>query len=166
MGLMIDLQPRAGPALVVGGGVVAARKVANLLAGGFAVTVVSPLVARAIREDARARLVERPFEAADIDEAPYAVVFACTDERAVNARVGELAHARRIPVVVADSANESTFYTPATYRDGDLVVGISTTATSPALAKTILGAVTAVLGSRPTGPTAGRSARGSRTGGP
>ena len=44
MGMMIDLQPGAGPALVAGGGPIAARKARNLVEGGFAVTVVAPAV--------------------------------------------------------------------------------------------------------------------------
>ena len=40
MGYLIDLQPSIGPALVVGGGTVAARKIHGLLAGGFEVMPV------------------------------------------------------------------------------------------------------------------------------
>ncbi|MBK6663896.1 MAG: NAD(P)-dependent oxidoreductase [Thermoflexaceae bacterium] len=44
MGLLIDVQPSAGVALVIGGGAVALRKVRSLVEAGFAVEVVAPVV--------------------------------------------------------------------------------------------------------------------------
>jgi siroheme synthase-like protein len=144
---MIDLQPSSGHALVVGGGEVAARKVRALVEAEFAITVIAPLIADEIRRAPFVTLVERAYASSDLEhEVGFAVVFACTDSREVNQRVGIEARARHIPVVVADAQAESTFFTPATLRDGDLAIAISTGGASPALARRIREKIAAALG--------------------
>lgn len=137
MGLMVMLQPEFGRALVVGGGKVALRKVKGLAEAGFEVTVIAPMVMDEIRLAPSVSVVQRPFEPADIDAERYAIVFACTDDREVNASIGRAARAKGLPVLVADAQEESTFFTPAVLRDGDLVVGVSTGGASPTLARKI-----------------------------
>jgi precorrin-2 dehydrogenase/sirohydrochlorin ferrochelatase len=143
MSLPIGLLPRFGRALVVGGGGVAERKVAGLVEAGFAVTVVAPRVNSAIRGRV-AEIRARPFEPGDLEG--HAIVFACTDDRRVNRAVGEAARARGLPVLVADSQAESTFFTPAVHRDGDLVVAVSTGGASPRLAAELRDRVARALG--------------------
>ena len=144
---MIDLQPASGHALVVGGGKVASRKVRALVEAEFAITVVAPLIAGEIRQAPFVTLLERAFEGGDLDhEVGFAVAFACTDSREVNREVGIEARARHIPVVVADAQAESTFFTPATLRDGDLAIAISTGGASPALTRRIREKIAAALG--------------------
>ncbi len=148
MGLMIDLQPSSGPALVVGGGTVASRKVRGLVEAGFAITVIAPHISDDIRNAPSTSVHERPFEPADLDPGHgFSVVFACTDSRDVNRAVGDAARARRIPVVVTDRQDESTFFTPAMLRDGDLAIAISTGGASPGLARSIRDKIAAALGS-------------------
>ncbi len=136
MSILVEVRPEAGPALVVGGGGVAGRKVRGLVDGGFAVTVVAPEVADAIRALAGITLEVREFAGDDIDRHPrWALVYACTDQREVNRLAGALARSRGIPVLVADAQAESTFFSPATLRDGGLQVGVSTGGADPALAR-------------------------------
>lgn len=136
MSILVELRPEAGPALVLGGGRVAARKVRGLVDGGFAVTVVAPEIGEAIRALAGITLEERAFAEGDIDRDPrWALVYACTDRREVNRLAGALARPRGIPVLVADAQAESTFFSPATLRDGGLQVGVSTGGADPALAR-------------------------------
>jgi siroheme synthase-like protein len=73
---------------------------------------------------------------------------ACTNDRAVNEQVGQLARAANIPVLVADRQGESTFFTPATIRDGELTVSVSTGGASPTLAKFIRERIVTALGPR------------------
>jgi siroheme synthase-like protein len=148
MGLLIDLQPSAGPALVVGGGRIAARKVRNLAEAEFEIVVVAPAVLDEIRMAPHTTVIERPFEAGDLRARPFAAVFACTDSREVNRHVGELAWRARIPVVVADAAEESTFFTPATLREGEVAIAVSTGGASPGLARLIREAIVNALGPR------------------
>lgn len=147
MSMMIDLQPSAGPALVVGGGAVALRKVRNLAEGEFQATVIAPDVLDEIALLPFVSVVRRGFEDADIDVAPpWSLVFACTNVREVNRRIGELARAHNIPVVVTDRQAESTFFTPATIRDGELAIAVSTGGASPGMAKLIRERIVSALG--------------------
>jgi siroheme synthase-like protein len=166
VGILIDLQPDAGPALVIGGGTVAARKVRALAEAGFSVTVIAPEVARAIRDSGAVTVIERPFEPGDLGPGThYALVFACTDSREVNRAAGELAHERGIPVVVADAQDESTFFSPATVRDGELAIAVSTGGASPVLAREIREKIVAALGPGwGTAIAAARTERESRLG--
>lgn len=143
MSIMIEVHPAIGPALVVGGGAVAARKVATLIESGFQVTVIAPDIDDGIVEG-EATVVIRAFAAGDTSG--FALVFACTDNRRVNREVGDEARAAGIPVLVADSQPESTFFSPAVHRNGDLVVGISTGGASPALAQAFRDRVAALFG--------------------
>ncbi len=56
----VNLDLRGRRALVVGGGSVAARKVAGLLASGAQVTVVAPKAVDEIADDHRVRWHQRP----------------------------------------------------------------------------------------------------------
>lgn len=148
MSIIIELLPEAGPALIAGGGRIALRKARNLAEGGFAFTVVAPTIDDAICRLPSATVIERAFEDADMDAQAWSLVFACTNAREVNRRVGELARERRIPVVVTDRQAESTFFTPATVRDGAVSVAVSTGGASPGMAKALRERVTAALGPR------------------
>jgi len=146
MSMMIELRPEAGPALIVGGGAIGLRKARNLSDGQFLVTVIAPEIDEGFRPLPFTTVIERPFEESDIDSMPpWALVFACTNNREVNRRIGELARARNIPVVVTDRQGESTFFTPATLRDGDITVAVSTGGTSPETAKKVRIAIADVL---------------------
>jgi siroheme synthase-like protein len=147
MSMMIELLPDAGPALIVGGGTVALRKARNLAEGEFRITVIAPEVLEGFRTLPFVTHEQREFVAADLDAVPsWALVFACTNDRDVNRRVGELARARNIPVVVTDRQAESTFFTPATMRDGDIAIAVSTGGASPGLAKFIREKIAAAVG--------------------
>jgi siroheme synthase-like protein len=147
---IIEVLPEAGPALVVGGGAVATRKVRNLAEGQFRITVIAPVISEEIRLAPWVTPIEREFQDSDISiEPPFALVFACSDSREVNRRVGVLARAARIPVVVTDAQDESTFFTPAVVRDGEVTIAVSTRGASPILAREIREAIVTVLKSGP-----------------
>ena len=145
MSVLIELRPESGPVLVVGGGAIALRKARTLVDGGFAVTVVSPVITADLQSIA-ARCTEREFEDRDISEQRWALVLACTDDRDVNQRVGSSAREKGIPVLVADAQDESTFFSPAVFRDGALQVAVSTGGADPSLAKTIRERIVGALG--------------------
>ena len=105
-------------ALVVGAGKIAARRVEVLTRFGASVTVVAP----ERRAEFAAAWAARPFAPADLDGVYLAV--AATDDRAVNHEIYKLCQARHIPVSVADSAAESTFYFPAVCQGGGLTAGL------------------------------------------
>lgn len=106
--------------VVVGGGTVAQRRIAGLLAAGAAVTVVSPDVTAGIEAlvtSGEVRWIARPYRDGDLDGAWYAL--ACTDDPTVNAAVVAEAERHRVFCVRADDGNAGTAVTPAVgHHDG------------------------------------------------
>lgn len=128
--VMLDL---AGvPVLVVGGGTIAGRKTAGLLAAGAIVTVVAPVVLPELAA-AAADVRERPYEVADLDG--QQLVLTATDDPIVNARVASDARANGVWVNSADDPQNCTFILPAVARQGSVVVAVGTDGSSPALAR-------------------------------
>ena len=126
----VDLSGSRG--LIVGGGAVALRKVQKLLPYGPELTVVAPELRREFEELEGLELARRPFDEGDLEGRAFVV--AATGDRQVNHRVAELCKARRIPVNVADSREDSSFLFPALLRRGELSVGVSAGGASPAAA--------------------------------
>jgi len=127
--VFLDLKDR--PVLVVGAGKVALRKTRGLLEAGARVTVVSP----EWQPDFQAmpvRLIRRGFRASDL--AGNVLVFAATDDRQVNHRIGIAAKGKGVFVNVADSAEECGFVVPARVERGELHIAISTGGTNPRVA--------------------------------
>jgi len=120
--------------LVVGGGEVAARKAQGLLDAGAAVHVVSPEVCPEVQA-LPVKILRRPFREADVDSA--AVVIAATNDPDVNTRVAAAAQLANVPVNVVDQPGLCSFFLPAVVRRGPLVIGVSTSGASPALAKAV-----------------------------
>ncbi len=124
------------PCLVVGGGEVAARKVALLRKAGGKVTVVAPsLCQRLSLQREHGEIVHQPrrFAAEDIDE--HVIVIAATDDAAVNQLVSELAQQRGIPVNVVDQPALCSFTMPSIVDRSPVVVAVSTGGASPVLAR-------------------------------
>ncbi len=117
--------------LVVGGGTVAAAKVAGLLAAGAVVHVVSLEVGAGVRAQA-VTWEERAYERGEV--AGYRLVVACTDDPAVNQAVFDDGEARGIWVNAADDPERCSYTLPARLERGRLLVTVSTSGESPALA--------------------------------
>ncbi|HEX6598678.1 MAG TPA: bifunctional precorrin-2 dehydrogenase/sirohydrochlorin ferrochelatase [Gemmatimonadaceae bacterium] len=112
--------------LIVGGGPVAARKLAAFLQVGARVRIVALDATDEIRSLADAGEVEwlaRGYQPSDLGDAQ--LVIAATDDRAVNAKVAADARAAYRQVNVADEPDEGTFTMMAVHRSGSLVVGVS-----------------------------------------
>ena len=63
------------------------------------------------------------------------LIFAATNSPPTQAAVRKDAEALGVPVNVSDDAEESSFIVPASFAQGDLLVAISTSGASPALAR-------------------------------
>ncbi len=126
--IFLDLKDR--PVLVVGAGRVALRKTRGLLEAGARVTVVAPEWLPEF-EELPVRLVRRPFRASDI--AGSMLVFAATDDRLANHRVGVVAKGKGIFANIADSAEECDFVVPARLHRGDVQVAVSSGGENPRL---------------------------------
>lgn len=121
--------------LIIGGGKVAARKVAELVTCGASVHVVSPEMCAEMREQIEEHEISfarREFVEADVEGA--LIVIAATDDREVNERVASAARQCGAIYNVVDVPELCRFTAPAVVRRGPLTVTVSTTGTSPALA--------------------------------
>lgn len=122
--------------LCVGGGAVAARKVAGLIDGGAQLHVVAPDVVPALRAAVRAGRVaweRRRYRHGDIGNAH--LVIAATADAGVNATVAADADAAgRLVVRVDDAAGSSAAFMGAVRRE-PLVIGVSTSGAAPGLAR-------------------------------
>ncbi|MGH9109299.1 MAG: precorrin-2 dehydrogenase/sirohydrochlorin ferrochelatase family protein [Acidimicrobiales bacterium] len=131
----VSLVVAGRPCLVVGGGPVAARKVAGLAASGARVTVVAPRVAPAIAEligRAPVTVCRRRYRSGEA--ARYRLVVTATGVAEVDAAVAADADAAGVWVNSADDLAHCTFLLPAVHRDGPVTVAVSTGGASPALA--------------------------------
>ncbi|MCC6167507.1 MAG: bifunctional precorrin-2 dehydrogenase/sirohydrochlorin ferrochelatase [Caldilineaceae bacterium] len=139
------------PVVVIGGGPVAARKVAGLLAVQAAVTIVSPALTPELALLAamgRVYWINRPYVPGDLAGARLA--FAATDVRAVNAQVAGEAAQRGLLCNVADAPEEGSFHLPAVHRQAELVVAVSTGGTAPGRARRLRDRIAAWLAATPT----------------
>ena len=127
--IFIDLKDR--PVLVVGAGKVALRKTKGLLEAGARVTVVAP-ECEAEFETLPVRLVRRRFRASDL--AGAMLIFAATDDRMTNHRIGIAAKGKGVFANIADSAEECDFMVPARVQRGTVQIAVSTGGESPRLA--------------------------------
>ena len=134
--LPIFLKVEDRPCLVVGGGKVAARKVALLKRAGASITTVSPALCDELSElleQGAITHVARDFQDEDLDDC--VLVIAATDDEAVNHAVSELANAQRIPVNVVDSPDLCSFIMPSIIDRSPVQIAVSTGGASPVLAR-------------------------------
>ncbi len=132
--VFLDLNNK--PVLVVGGGNVALTKVEGLLDAGAQVTVVSPELddrMEQLRDDGRFMFIHRKYEPGDLEG--YELVFAATDDGSDNHEVWKEGRERHIWVNAVDDIPNCDFIMPGIVRKGDLVIAISTSGTSPAMAR-------------------------------
>lgn len=127
-------------AVVIGGGTVAERKVGGLLEAGAAVRVVAPMIVdglrrRATASDGMASLCERAFEPVDLDGAWYVV--AATGDPMVQQAVADECERRGIWCNAVDDPERCTALLPAVHRSGDVIVAVSTSGSSPTLARVL-----------------------------
>ena len=134
--IYVDMRRRR--CLVIGGGVVAERKVASLVEAGAAVTVISPDITELIALWSKSGAIDflaRRYRTGDLAE--FEIAFVATDDSEINAAVYEEGKNRGVWVNSADDPEHCDFILPSIIRRGDLAVAISTGGESPALARAV-----------------------------
>jgi uroporphyrin-III C-methyltransferase/precorrin-2 dehydrogenase/sirohydrochlorin ferrochelatase len=147
--LPIFIQLRGSPAVVVGGGNVALRKVDLLLRAGARVTVIAPK----LHDELRALAVRGQLNYVALEFHPHhldgtSLVIAATDSRDVNAAVSAAAQARRLPINVVDDPELSTFIFPAIIDRSPVIVAVGSSGHSPVLARRVRQQIEALLPAR------------------
>ena len=128
--------------VVVGGGPVAASKLAGLLVAGARITVVAPQIVDEIRAHEAVTLIEAEFRPAHLAGARWVVAAATPD---VNRDVAAAAAVRGLFVNAVDEPATASAYLGGVVRRGEVEIAISTGGTAPALAGLLRQALEAVL---------------------
>ena len=122
------------PCTVVGGGEVAARKVALLLRAGARVTVYAPELCDALTELARAGgIVHRVERFHDEALAGSVLAVAATDDEEVNRRVSQAARRHARFRSTSDRPGLCTFIIPSIVDRSPVLVAVSSGGSSPVL---------------------------------
>ena len=116
--------------LLVGGGQVAAGKLAGLLADGALVTVVAPEVRPELHQPG-VTINQRPFVPADLDDVWYVVAAA---PPAINKDVLDAAEHRHVFVNAVDDPAHASAYAGSVVRRAGVTIAFSTDGRAPALA--------------------------------
>ena len=126
---------REAKVLLVGAGVVAARKATLLKKAGASLHVVALAVSESCRAllDDNDTISERAVTASDLDG--VSLIIAATDDRELHVWLAESARARQIPINVVDTPELCDFIFPAIIDRNPILIGISSSGKSPVLAR-------------------------------
>lgn len=127
---------RGRPALVIGGGELAAEKVRGLRAAEARVTVAAAELCDELRRAAEVgeiRWTGRPHRRGGM--AGCAIVMAATGDPAENAALFAEAREAGVPINAADDPAHCDFILPSVVRDPPLTLAISTGGASPAISR-------------------------------
>ena len=134
--LPVFLSLKQQPALVIGGGQVAARRIGLLLQAQARVTVVAPALEAGLeqlRDSGQIQHLEQVYQPDVIDDCR--LVIAATDDDQVNRQVAADARALNIPVNVVDEPGLCSFIMPSIVDRSPVVIAISTGGSSPVLSR-------------------------------
>lgn len=134
--ILVNLQDQ--PVLVVGGGKVAERKIESLLAHGAAVRLAARTLTPGLKryvDEGRVMHLGPEFEESQLDR--IFLVVAATDDAAMNRKVSEHARLKGLLINAVDQPEDCNFIVPSVLRRGDLVIAVSTSGKSPAMAKKV-----------------------------
>jgi siroheme synthase-like protein len=120
--------------LVVGGGTVAERRVSKLLAAGAKVRLIAPALTSALRQLRAAGSIEwiaREWQTGDVAGYSQALlVFAATDNPAINQAVAAEARSAGRLVNLADDSTHSDFILPGVVQSGEITLTVTSAALS------------------------------------
>lgn len=108
--------------LVVGGGQVAWQKIRTLAKFSRTIIVLAPIISRAIAK-LKIRLIRAAYCAKYLEGID--LVFACTNDRKLNARIKADANKKKILVNVIDDPSLCDFIMPAIYKKAEMTVAVS-----------------------------------------
>ena len=118
------------PVLVIGGGPVAERKILNLLQVGARVRLIAPALTPALEQAAKGGSIDwhaRPWSPEDVNNFQDALlVFAATDDPAVNEQVAQEARQAGRLVNRADKPAACDFTLPGVVQSGEITLAVST----------------------------------------
>jgi precorrin-2 dehydrogenase / sirohydrochlorin ferrochelatase len=134
--VLLDLSGKK--VIIIGGGKVAQRKIETLLSYGAVIHVISKDLTpelKSLLEKGDIKLLGDEFDESFIKDAFLLIV--ATNDKTLNRKVSSIAREKNILVNTVDQPEECSFIVPSIIKRDDLIVAISTSGKSPALAKRI-----------------------------
>ena len=126
--------------VLVGGGTVAADRLASLQPTGARVTLVAPRVrprTRPLLDAPRVHWLQQPWSPHLLESLAPDLVLVAVDDPTLSTAIAEQCRNARIPVNVADQPPLCDVYFASVHRDGPLQVAVSTNGAGPGLAARI-----------------------------
>lgn len=135
--LPLSFKLEGEPVLLVGAGVVAARKARLLKRAGAQLKVVACEISPEVRAllDEHDLCLERGFHESDCRD--IRLIVAATDSSALHEGIYALARQRNIPINVVDNPDLCTFIFPAIIDRNPIIIAVSSSGQSPVLARLI-----------------------------
>lgn len=132
--------------LVVGGGKVGARKAFNLAKANAKVTVISDKFLKSFESLGKKniKLKKRKYKTKDVQK--QFLVFAATNNKKLNFKIKKDASKLSVLCNVADNLKLSSFILPSIVDRKDLILAVSTSGASPAMAKIIRQKLESIFG--------------------
>jgi uroporphyrin-III C-methyltransferase/precorrin-2 dehydrogenase/sirohydrochlorin ferrochelatase len=152
--LPIHLDTRHRNILIVGGEGAAEAKLRTLMKTEAKLLVIAEEISSEIQkwaDEGRLELAQRDVTPEDIEGA--GLVYAATEDPAMNAKISQAARAFGIFVNAADQKPDCDFFTPALVDRSPVTISIGTEGTSPGLARALKADLESKLPAS-TGPTA------------
>ena len=133
----VGLKLSGQPVLIVGGGVIATRKARLLARAGADLWVMAPDVSDELASliSASDRLLIQEWDERSLDG--FTAVVAATPSRPVNEAISRRARETFTPVNVVDDPDLCTFIIPAIVDRNPLIISVSSSGSSPVLARRI-----------------------------
>ena len=135
--LFLDIKDKH--CLIVGGGVIAERKVLILARAQASIVVIAPNITAEIKRSLSKKIIwqEKNFTVDDLkgNSNHYQIVIAATDDRKVNAEVAKLCRDNNILVNTADDSKNCDFILPSIIDRSPVQIAVSTGGASPVLAR-------------------------------
>lgn len=118
---------------IIGGGIVAYRKIEALLEFEADITVIAPYFCDEIMKlGDKLKLIDRTFLETDVEDAFF--VIAATDNPDVNTAISDACFKRNILINAVDEIDKCNFLFPAYMKRGAISIGVTTSGKSPVLA--------------------------------
>ena len=109
--------------LIIGGGKVAIHKIESLERFTHNIKVIAPEVVPEIRQRSFIEIVDKLYEPTDLSG--HLLVYAATDDQALNSRIRQDGRRFRCLVNVVDKPSNCDFVSPAIYKKDHMTVAVS-----------------------------------------
>lgn len=142
--LFVDIKDKK--IIVIGGGIIATRRIKTLLTFGACIQVIAPKITKELQLLFTNRMIEWfPRRYKDGDCHTAYMILSCTDDREVNHTIYLEAKEQKCYCNISDCKEECNFFFPGIATQGEIVVGVTASGTDHKVAREVTKQVRQVL---------------------